>query len=321
MGAQTGLVSLLDRHQIPFVIIKGAAAAMAYPDPYLRAAGDVDFLVRRCDYEKTAALLEESGFELNHEKLSWMHHYGYKYRKVSFELHSRLGSIKQSDDRLISLFEEGIMNSERKEIGSFSFPVLPEDLNGLSLLFHINQHLRTGLGLRQIIDWMMYIDRLPTDVWDNQVLPLLRQTGMEKLALTVTAMCQRYLGLRKIVEESESYPCRELMDYILEKGNFGRKSGKYGKISSVSLVSSSPVRFWKRLQKGGTLIAIGGEAFSGIVRSNKTAAFIVDQLKTETTEEQIIDAMCAKYDAPRETIAADVREILDTMRRINAIDE
>ena len=47
----------------------------------------------------------------------------------------------------------------------------------------------------------------------------------------------------------------------------------------------------------------------------------MDQLKTETTEEQIIDAMCAKYDAPRETIAADVREILDTMRRINAIDE
>lgn len=69
------------------------------------------------------------------------------------------------------------------------------------------------------------------------------------------------------------------------------------------------------------LIAIGGDAFSGIVHSNKTAAFIVDQLKTETTEEQIVDAMCANYDAPRETIAADVREILDTLRRINAIDE
>lgn len=47
----------------------------------------------------------------------------------------------------------------------------------------------------------------------------------------------------------------------------------------------------------------------------------MDQLKTETTEEQIIDAMCTKYDAPRETITADVKEILDTLRRINAIDE
>ena len=69
------------------------------------------------------------------------------------------------------------------------------------------------------------------------------------------------------------------------------------------------------------LVPVGGEAFSGIVRSNKTAAFIVDQLKEETTEEGIIDAMCAKYDAPREVIAADVRRILDTLRGVNALEE
>jgi hypothetical protein len=66
---------------------------------------------------------------------------------------------------------------------------------------------------------------------------------------------------------------------------------------------------------------VGAEAFSGIVRSNKTAAFIVDCLKEETTEEQIVNAMCAKYDAPREEIAADVKEILDTLRKINALEE
>lgn len=69
------------------------------------------------------------------------------------------------------------------------------------------------------------------------------------------------------------------------------------------------------------LIAIGGEAFSGIVRSNETAAFIVDCLKKETTAEQIVDAMCAEYDAPRETVAADVEEILNTLRSIRALDE
>ena len=39
--------------------------------------------------------------------------------------------------------------------------------------------------------------------------------------------------------------------------------------------------------------------FAGMVRSNATAAFIIDQLKTETTKEAILDAMCQKYDAPR----------------------
>lgn len=69
------------------------------------------------------------------------------------------------------------------------------------------------------------------------------------------------------------------------------------------------------------LVSMGTEAFSGIVRSNKTSAFIVDCLKGETTEGAIVDAMCAKYDAPRDTITADVKEILDTLRRINALEE
>ena len=69
------------------------------------------------------------------------------------------------------------------------------------------------------------------------------------------------------------------------------------------------------------LVPVGAEAFSGIVRSNKTAAFIVNCLKEETTEEKIVDAMCNKYAAPREEIAADVKEILDTLRKINALEE
>ena len=69
------------------------------------------------------------------------------------------------------------------------------------------------------------------------------------------------------------------------------------------------------------LVPVGAEAFSGIVRSNKTAAFIVNCLKEETMETAIVDAMCANYDAPRETIAADVAEILGKLRSINAIEE
>lgn len=69
------------------------------------------------------------------------------------------------------------------------------------------------------------------------------------------------------------------------------------------------------------LIPVGGEVFNGIVKNNKTAAFIVDCLKDNTTEEKIIDAMCEKYDAPRSTITADVNDILDTLRSINAIEE
>lgn len=68
------------------------------------------------------------------------------------------------------------------------------------------------------------------------------------------------------------------------------------------------------------LVPITGN-FSGIARSNSSAAFIVNLLKEETTEEKIVDAMCRKYDADRATIAADVREILDKLRKIKALEE
>ena len=69
------------------------------------------------------------------------------------------------------------------------------------------------------------------------------------------------------------------------------------------------------------LVPLGNESFRGIVKSNSTAAFIVDQLKEETTKEAIVDAMCAQYDAPRETIEADVEKALNTLRSVGALEE
>ena len=60
--------------------------------------------------------------------------------------------------------------------------------------------------------------------------------------------------------------------------------------------------------------------FAGMVRSNATAAFIIDQLKTETTREAILDAMCKKYDAPRAVMAEDVDMVLGNLKKIGALD-
>ena len=57
-----------------------------------------------------------------------------------------------------------------------------------------------------------------------------------------------------------------------------------------------------------------------LVRSNATAAFIIDQLKTETTKEAILDAMCKKYDAPRAVMAEDVDMVLANLKKIGALD-
>ena len=251
MHAQNQLLQLLEAHHIPCVILKGAAAAMAYPHPTLRSMGDVDFLVQRADFEKAAALLERNGYALTHEKdLKASHHYGYAKNAIRFELHRRIPLVAESDEKWMAFFEAGIDAREWHEIEGHRFPVLPATLNGLVLIFHINQHLRSGLGLRQIIDWMMYVHTLPADQWEA-LQPLLEETGQMRLAKTVTLLCQRYLGLRKIVEEAPSLPVDALLAYILEQGNFGRKAGFDGKIASFARTVSTPIGFFQRLQRGG----------------------------------------------------------------------
>ena len=69
------------------------------------------------------------------------------------------------------------------------------------------------------------------------------------------------------------------------------------------------------------MVAVGGAAFSGVVRSNSTAAFIVDLLKEETTKEKIVAAMLDRYEVPAEKASSDVEKVLDTLRGIGALDE
>jgi hypothetical protein len=52
----------LDAAAIPFRVLKGSAVAhLDYPDPSLRAFGDVDLLVRSADFDRAAALLSSLG--------------------------------------------------------------------------------------------------------------------------------------------------------------------------------------------------------------------------------------------------------------------
>ncbi len=69
------------------------------------------------------------------------------------------------------------------------------------------------------------------------------------------------------------------------------------------------------------MVAVGDVGFAGLVRSNKTAAFIVDCLKSETTKEAIVDAMSRKYDAPKDVLDRHVEGILAKLRSIGALDE
>ena len=72
---------------------------------------------------------------------------------------------------------------------------------------------------------------------------------------------------------------------------------------------------------GEQILLDTSSSFAGLIRNNKTAAFIVECLKEETTQEKIVEAMFEKYDAPKEVLAKDVSEVIGKLRKVGALDE
>lgn len=71
------------------------------------------------------------------------------------------------------------------------------------------------------------------------------------------------------------------------------------------------------------LVPVGAadEQFHGVVKLNETAAFLINRLSSETTEEALADALVAEYDVERAVAEKHVKAALDTLRKIHALEE
>ncbi len=253
--AQDEICTLLQNNGIDVAVIKGMAAAIYYPIPEHRAMGDVDLLIKPKDYKDAIHILKENGYTIKGVE-EGRYHTAFIKNNVLFELH-RAPSGTHIDDRgdvIRDYILSGLDEIEENAIGEYRFPILPWKQNGMELIWHIRQHLYNGLGLRHIIDWMMFVNHYLDDETMKEYMLDLQKCGLDRLAIVVTKMCQRYLGLRceniNWCESAEEDICEDLMNFIMEQGNFGRKvlNEKTAKVISGY---RSPKRIISRLQEIG----------------------------------------------------------------------
>ena len=69
------------------------------------------------------------------------------------------------------------------------------------------------------------------------------------------------------------------------------------------------------------LVPVGKHSFSGLVRSNETAAFLIEHLKEDTTKERLEQDLMNQYGIVRELASMDVEKVLEKLREIDALDE
>lgn len=231
---QGELVKLLKERNVPVVILKGTAAAMYYPEPARRTMGDIDFLVPVELYDDTKNYLEQNGYIFCEE---CYRHCEFVKNGIDFELHKQFSSDKFND--IEHILRRGMEHIQEYEINQLMFPGLPPCENGLILLGHMMYHIKiSGLGLRQVIDWMMFVYNVLDDrTWEMDFKALASEAGLEKLAITITFMCKKWLGLPDRItwcNDADEELADLLMQRIIVDGNFGRQRSS-GENASASI--------------------------------------------------------------------------------------
>ena len=233
---------------VPYVILKGTSAAQYYPNPMYRNLGDIDIMTRHEDYPAACEMLLDAGYlEVTIQDTNGsIRHRSFKCNDVIVEVHAYFAML--NDVEQTKYLDELIINNINPS------HVLPDSINGLVILEHIGQHLEEGLGLRQVLDWMMFVNRCLSDEQWPEFQAMAAKTGLEKLAITATRMCEMYLGLpkRQWCSGTDEKLCEAFMEYILNCGNFGAKR-EYTGFRSEKLISymRTPKATFALLQKYG----------------------------------------------------------------------
>ena len=234
--------------KVPYTILKGTSAAQYYPKPENRTLGDIDIMTAREDTDAVCEILILDGWRetTNESDAERGRHRVFKKHYFTIEVHAFFASVNEPEKAKIldDLIIDHINSSH----------VLPDMINGLVLIDHINQHLEVGIGLRQIIDWMMFADKCLTDEGWEAFRPVAQATGFETLAVTTTRMCELYLGLpeHKWCNDASEELCSNLMEYVMRCGNFGSKQYTEEEIAIARAGKlRHPIKAIKELQEKG----------------------------------------------------------------------
>ena len=223
----TRIHQLMTDAGIPYVILKGMASVLYYPDPFMRLMGDVDFLVPAEYQEKAREVLTHNGYVKHGPERAF--HDVYVGNGCRCELHSEPAGIPEGEQgSLVREMLAGAVDDAEKvrtEIGGIVVPSVFH--HGLIILLHMCHHLTgEGLGLRHLCDWAVFVASLSESEFVRLFEDKLRSIGMWKFAQIVTAISVEFLGCpaRDFAKETDPELSLQILSDIFNGGNFGQKS-------------------------------------------------------------------------------------------------
>ncbi|MCD7844643.1 MAG: nucleotidyltransferase family protein [Oscillospiraceae bacterium] len=218
---------------IPCAILKGSSSAACYPQPSLRVMGDIDILVKPEQQMRAVEALQANGYG---DILDEAHHCHMTIHKDSFtvEVHKEPNGMFMNMDaeigeKLHGFFADAV---DRRQIVN-GLPFLSDEQQAVVLILHKLEHFMTsGLGLRQLCDWAVFVNaRMDEELWEK-LRPQLEEFGLLTFTGLMTRVCVDYLGLPEEkapwAMQYNNETAERVIEQILKEGNFGKKADRYG---------------------------------------------------------------------------------------------
>lgn len=210
---------------LDYVVCKGQTVAALYPDPLLRMPGDIDFLIY--DYPAAQSIFQsEWGVSLPDSFIE--KEVAFEHNSVTYELHTQLitfrwRSHQQYWESMMQQPHQSVVVVDGKEVKSLS-PNIYAVYVFAHLFFHF---IREGIGLRQMCDWAIILDRYKDDIDTSQLSSDLDGLGMKRAYRAFGGVLINYLGLKSfpLAQSGKDLKASEqILKDILRYGNFGKPS-------------------------------------------------------------------------------------------------
>lgn len=208
------ITNLFNQAGIKHIFFKGTILSRIYDDPSIRTRGDIDFYVSSLDTDKAHKLLLSNGYKDDLDSKDCMHHIGMKKNEVEIELHFTMFDPDNLNE-WINLFKNPFKLADIKKEYLYEFK---PTYHFLYCMMHFAHHLRSGAGIRYILDFYYMLKK--TDI-DFDLLH--KELKKNKLEVLYKNIINAILFLTDIDFDNsvEKEDVKFFIDYMLSYGIHG----------------------------------------------------------------------------------------------------
>ncbi|MBR5700542.1 MAG: nucleotidyltransferase family protein [Bacteroidales bacterium] len=216
------------------VIVKGQGVALAYRQPMHRQSGDIDYLLTPEDYTKAKEILTPLASEVEAEGTDRLH-FNCTVEGITVELHGTEDRIHHTrgPERKFDDFTTRHYAAPMRywDLDGEKIPLMDHHFSVIYILEHFHHHMMTsGVGLRQICDWIMYISEY-RDALDEAALEAdLKDLSLLRPWKVYAALAVSCLGMpaerMPLYDPSFARYNSRVWRIIAKTGNFGKYERK-----------------------------------------------------------------------------------------------